>query len=190
MKVSERERRLIAVLGVMAVVVGGWWLLRQGGGLAGLPAELGGGGAVVDLDGYDVAVLDIAALQSGPSEYPVGRNPWTFGKPPPPPPRETPVRPPRTEPVRPRNVPVSAPVEQGPPPRQLPQVDVTFIGSFGPDERKIAVFTDGEDTIYNLQIGDVLKDSFRVHQIGFESVDLAYVEFPEEPPARLALGDS
>ncbi len=190
MKVSQRERRLLALALVLAVAAGGWWLVRGNGPLGRLPAEDGVGGAGIDLDGYDVAVLDLFELQAGPSEYPVGRNPWTFGAAPPPPRREVPPPPPRKTVPPPPREPAPAPVEQGPPPRQLPEVDVTFIGSFGPERRKIAVFTDGEDTLYNLRVGDVLKDSFRVHQIGFESVDLAYVEFPEEPPTRLALGDS
>ncbi|MGH7339652.1 MAG: hypothetical protein ACREKH_04110, partial [Candidatus Rokuibacteriota bacterium] len=70
---------------------------------------------------------------------------------------------------------------------QLPEVDLTYLGSFGPEERPIAVLTDG-DAIYNAVEGDVVEGQFVVAHIGYESVDLAYVEFPEEPPARLAVG--
>lgn len=73
---------------------------------------------------------------------------------------------------------------QGP---QLPAIELEYLGSFGPPERRIAVFTDGAE-IYNAVEGEVLQGKFVVAQIGYESVDLAYVEFPEEPPARLAVG--
>jgi hypothetical protein len=70
---------------------------------------------------------------------------------------------------------------------QPPPVDVTFLGSFGPPTRRIAVFTDGK-TIYNAERGDTLSGKFVVHAIGFESVDLTFVGFPDVPPERLAVG--
>ena len=35
---------------------------------------------------------------------------------------------------------------------------------------------------------DVLEGRFVVAHIGYESVDLGYLEFPDEPPARLPVG--
>jgi hypothetical protein len=66
-------------------------------------------------------------------------------------------------------------------------VDVVFLGSFGPDGRRIAVFSDGTD-IYNVLQGGILKRVFRVDKIGFESADLGFVDFPDEPSQRLAAG--
>jgi hypothetical protein len=66
-------------------------------------------------------------------------------------------------------------------------VDVTYLGSFGSPERRIAVFSDGK-TIYNATRGDTLGGKFVVHAIGYESVDLTFVGFPDVPPERLAVG--
>jgi hypothetical protein len=87
-------------------------------------------------------------------------------------------------------VPSGPPVPPPPPPRpQPPPIDVEYLGSFGPPEAAIAVFTDG-DEIHNLRLGDVIEGKFRVVRIGYESVDLAFVNFPEEPAARLPVGRS
>ena len=49
------------------------------------------------------------------------------------------------------------------------------------------MFFDGS-SIYNAGRGDVLNQKFQVVEIGLESVDLGFVGFPDEPPARLAIG--
>ena len=68
-----------------------------------------------------------------------------------------------------------------------PPVDVVFLGSFGPDRNRFAVFSDGNE-IFNAGEGDVLKDKFVVMRIGFESADLGFVGFPEAPAQRLEIG--
>ena len=62
-----------------------------------------------------------------------------------------------------------------------------FLGSFGPDGRKIAVFTDDDDILNALE-GDVLNKKFIVGPIGYESVEMGFVGFPDAPPTRLAAG--
>ena len=79
-------------------------------------------------------------------------------------------------------LPPPPPVEVVPPP-----VDVAFLGSFGPDRGRIAVFTDGTD-LYNARIGDVVKAHFVVEAIGYESADLKFVNFPDAPAQRLEAG--
>jgi hypothetical protein len=119
--------------------------------------------------------LDLEALESGSVAIEIGRDPFRFAAPPPPPPPPPAPRPPPPPPP---------PPPLGP---QPPPVDVTFLGSFGPPQRRIAVFTDGK-VIYNAERGDTLSGKFVVYAIGFESVDLTFVGFPDVPPERLAVG--
>jgi hypothetical protein len=123
----------------------------------------------------EVVKLDLEALAAAGGEIEIGRDPFRFAAPPPPPP--PPPRPPAPPPAPP-------PPPLGP---QPPPVDVTFLGSFGPPQRRIAVFSDGK-TIYNALRGEILGDKFIVHAIGYESVDLTFVGFPDVPPERLAVG--
>jgi hypothetical protein len=67
-------------------------------------------------------------------------------------------------------------------------VDVTLLGIFGPEDRRIAVLQDGE-TLINALRGDVVKEKFIIHRIGYETVDLRFVGFPDVPPARIEIGD-
>ena len=53
--------------------------------------------------------------------------------------------------------------------------------------REIAVFSDGKE-ILNAFAGDVLHQEFVVRSIGFESADIGFVNFPDEPAKRLAVG--
>ncbi|MBZ0089277.1 MAG: hypothetical protein K8H90_02750, partial [Thermoanaerobaculia bacterium] len=70
-----------------------------------------------------------------------------------------------------------------------PEVTLVYLGSFGPNQRRVAVFADaGRDKIYNALAGDVLEGKFIVDRIGYESVDVKFVGFPEAPAKRLAIG--
>ena len=187
---SELRSRLLlmGLLGLLVAVVA----LRV------VPA-LGGGGdswwqqgttrAALDDDlGVEVLELHTAQLQRSPQEFQIGRDPWRFGaapKPEAPPPVARPK--PKARPVERRPPPVAEPVDREPSKPQPPPVDVTFLGTFGPENRKIAVFFDGT-SIYNAGRGDVLNQKYQVVDIGLESVDLGFVGFPDEPPARLAIG--
>ena len=53
-----------------------------------------------------------------------------------------------------------------------------YLGSFGPDGTTIAVFSDGQ-TILNARQGEILQDRFIVEEIGPESVEIGYVDFPD-----------
>jgi hypothetical protein len=74
-----------------------------------------------------------------------------------------------------------------PPKPQPPPVDVQYLGSFGSATAPIAVFTDGEE-IFNVRQGEVIEGKFRVVRIGYESVDLSFVGFPDAPAERLPVG--
>ena len=71
----------------------------------------------------------------------------------------------------------------------LVTVNVTYLGSFGPESKRVAVFADESgQNLYNARTGDVLEGKFIVYRIGYESVDLKFVGFPDEPARRLAIG--
>ncbi len=129
-----------------------------------------------------VVDLDLAALELKPGQFSPGRDPFRFqARPaPPPPPKPPPAPKPQPAPVAPRPAPA-------PPQRRPPPIDFVYLGSFGPKEGRIAVFWDQSD-IYNAGVGQVLKEKFVVRGIGFESADIGFVEFPEEPTRRLAAG--
>lgn len=180
MKLAKREKVLIGVLAAVLLFFGARTLLRlASGGDLGLSLGIGSPArraAAQDLD-IEVSELRVADLDRRSRKLTVGRDPFRFGvatRPPAPPP------PPRAPPSR---------VVQPPPPSgpQPPRVDLDYLGSFGPTRRKIAVFSDGE-TIHNAMTGDIIEGKFIVHQIGYESVDLKFVGFPDVPAKRLAAG--
>ena len=172
----RRQRLLLAVLAVAAAIFAVTRvpsMLEPGGG--GGPRF----GAAAGVGEARVAELEIGLLEAAPRDYAPGRDPFRYYEPPPPPPPPPPPLPP----VEVEQTP-PPPVDPGP---QLPEIDLTYLGSFGRSENPIAVLTNG-DTIHNTVEGEVVGGRFVVVQIGLESVDLGYVEFPDEPPARLAVG--
>ena len=185
MNPEVRRNALLVVLILVAAFAGGRWVLDRLG--AGAGAMLGGSGLdsvdVESLLGIEVAELRTDDLVVSGGELTPGRDPWRFG------PASTPKPQPRPPAPKPDVVKPKAPkpsaVEPAKP--EPPPIDLVFLGNFGPTRRKIAVFDDGE-TVYIALIGDVVKEKFQVHQIGFESVDLTFVGFPDEPPKRLAIG--
>ena len=63
-----------------------------------------------------------------------------------------------------------------------------YLGSFGPRDRRIAVFEDpAGGGVFNAREGETLQGKFIVDKIGYESVDLRFVGFPDEPPRRLGI---
>ncbi|HEX7184977.1 MAG TPA: hypothetical protein VF756_24330 [Thermoanaerobaculia bacterium] len=144
--------------------------------------------------------LRVADLRIRARDYTPGRDPWRFVEPPPPPPPPPPQ-----------------PPQGGPSPEELermrqaqeelarqraaelarqqaeeaartpPPFTMAYLGSFGPAERRIAVFSDGA-SIINAQEGEVIGGKFIVAHIGYESVDIQAVGYPDAPPQRLAVG--
>lgn len=186
---DRRQRILLAVLLLILIVFGGsrlrQWLSSLGAGeVFGLRARRPDVSAVLQAD---VAVLDRTESANFVPEFTPGRNPWTYGrKPTPPPPPPPPPVEKQPEVVKPRDLAPVVPRDPTPVKPTPPPIDVEYIGSFGPRNRKIAVFETGETTI-NAQEGDVVNRKFRVYSIGFESVDLTFEGFPDEPPQRVAL---
>lgn len=190
-KQALQKKVLFGLLAVLALVAL-WRLLPDFGGPGDTSATVQAAGGAVRAGARrgqraeqplpsEVVALDLDALDPQAQSYEIGRNLWTFYQPPPPPP------PPPPPVVRRPPPPV---VPQGPPPpvvRQPPAIDFDYLGSFGPKNRPIAVFADG-DQIINALAGDVLKGKFIVTEIGLESVSIQFVEFPDASAVRLEVG--
>ena len=199
MSPEQRQKVLLALLVVMAAVAA-WvyvlpWLTAEPA--ASTRARAGAAGAA----GPEVAEVRLDALSAVPRNYQPGRNPFAYGEPPKPPgptPEELARRQAEAEAraraaeaarraaAQEREAEIAANPPEPPRP-QPPSFTLTYLGSFGPASRRIAVFTDGEE-IYNAVQGEVLAGQFVVADIGYESVGIQYVNFPDEPVLRVAIG--
>ncbi|MGB5881354.1 MAG: hypothetical protein WBH85_15100 [Thermoanaerobaculia bacterium] len=192
----ERRKQFIFAALALALLFLGWRQIRQGSFGTSKTVERAAGGparGAVTANGVGngdplVVELRVGDLEREPGDYAPGRDPFRFGAPPPPPP------PPPAEPdpdaLRRAEEALAAqePPEEATPPQPVPPpVDVVFLGSFGSAKRRLAVFSNGK-AIFNVLEGGVLNEKFVVVRIGFESVDVGFVDFPDAPPERLAVG--
>lgn len=192
---EERQKLLLALLVVVLLVVA-WRQLSPRFSSAGDAGSLAssqaasraarsGRGAPLPT----VVDLRLTDLEKSEAHFSPGRDPFRFGEAPrPEAPKPDPTPAADDAAVREaldrvrQNSDAEGGVVARPPP-----LDVIFLGSFGPKARKVAVFSDGRD-IYNVFEGGVLKDQFIVVHIGYESADVGFVDFPESPAQRLAVG--
>lgn len=196
MTLSARERRLLVLLaaGVVVLVLRWvWGLADPSGGVAG-PRRAARGGAraaTVEALPTGLTVLETDQLDRAPAPFEVGRDLFSFGPPPAPPPPPPPTA---EELERQRELAAARDrlareaAERAAIPRP-PEIPYRFLGSFGPDGRRIAVFSDGGASIQNVLEGEVFGRQFVLRRIGLESVDVGWVDFPDEPPRRLAVGE-
>ena len=112
---------------------------------------------------------------------PVGRDPWRFDDPPR---RLVPT-------ANGPGVAVPAVATTPPPlaaaiPAVLPSPEpaLRYLGTFGPPEKKIAVFTDGSQPVNRLE-GDLIDPRFRVIRIAYDFVEVERVDDPAAPALRL-----
>jgi hypothetical protein len=143
--------------------------------------------------GDRVAVLRVPDLDRVPGQERVGRDPWRFVDPPPPPPPAPPkphiptaaeleaMRRAQEEAAERARLAAIEAAKPKPPPFTM-----EYLGRFGPPEKKIAVFTDGKQIVNALE-GQVIDNKFIVARIGYESVDIKFVSFPETPALRLGV---
>ena len=133
---------------------------------------------LLDEHQFDMALLDVEE-----SAVEVDRDPFRYGRvpPPTPAPAKVPPRPPPQPPPK-------APEPTGPVPPTPPPFTHTYLGSFGSVGLRIAVFEDQEGTVVNAFEGEVMEGKFKVLKIGFESVDIEFVGFPDKPAKRLEIG--
>jgi hypothetical protein len=200
-RISAREKRLLALLGLVAGValLRALWLLAAPPPppplVAGLsearPAPRGRGSRAPAAPPTSVVLLRTDRLEAEPEEFAVGRDLFRFGPPPappapPPPTADELARMRELEAERRRQAEERARLAAIPRP---PEVTLRFLGSFGPPRSKIAVLTDATGArVWNARVGDVLDGKFIVDKIGFESVDLRFVGFEDAPPRRLEVG--
>ncbi len=185
---TQRQKQLLAGLLVVLAAMIGYRLLDNGGSGRDSGSRASRPGAIeAELAKIEMPHLDLEALQREAAAYAPGRDPFRYGAPPPKPKPPPPSKPaPRRARQQPRARPAQA-TPAPPPKRQPPRVDFVYLGSFGPEERRIAVFTKDEQ-ILNALVGDVLLDRFIVDKIGFESADIKFVGFPDAPEKRLEAG--
>lgn len=144
--------------------------------------------------GDRVAVLRVAELDRIPPNLTIGRDPWRFVDPPPPPPPKPPPPPPppsaeelrRLEEARRRAEEAArlAAIEAAKP--KPPEFTMEYLGLFGPPDKKIAVFSNGKAEIIARE-GEIIDNKFIVARIGYESVDIRFVGFPDWPAKRLGV---
>jgi hypothetical protein len=211
---GSRLRNFLIVLGVLLMVLA-WRYLRPALGLGGggeavvaaRPAagfDEDGGAPVRSLPaggerrsarpGDRVEVLRMADLDRVPADSAPGRDPWRFVDPPPPPPPKPYV--PSAEELRrmeeerrraeeaARAAAAAAAAEAAKP--KPPEFTMEYLGNFGPAQKRIAVFSNGKK-IYNAVEGEVIESKFVVARIGYESVDIRFVGFPDWPAKRLGV---
>ncbi len=196
---AERRRWLFTALGVLLLALIVRYVPWSGGDEALAPARGGRSGTAPSgaIEAPDaVAELALGSLARTPKSLPVGRDPWRFYEPPPPPPPPPPPQPTQADLERQRLALEQAAREaaerqrlaleeaQRPKP---PKFTFRYLGSFGPKDRPLAAFSDGK-TIINAREGDVILVKFRVAKIGYESVDIKFIDFPDLPAQRLAVG--
>jgi hypothetical protein len=187
---EARQKQVLVVLVLVLVAVGVRTALKITGSGSGGGGRRAGQARALALrggadTGPDIVDLRLEDLEQKPGEFQPGRDPFRFrpkevAKPPPPPPPPPPKpanKNPKSRPKRPQQAAKPQP----------PEPVFKFLGSFGPRDRLIAVFSDSVE-IFNVAEGDVFKEAFVVKKIGFESADIGWVDFPDEPARRLEAG--
>jgi hypothetical protein len=200
---APRERKLLLALGGLAglAVLRGLWVLMSPPPVPAIakvrPAAAarssfarGGRGAVPELP-KEIAELRLTELEGQPRALTVGRDPFRFGPPPPPPPPPPPTKEElarRAAEDEARRLEAEAAYRDSLIPKP-PPVTLVYLGSFGPERQRIAVFADAAgENLYNVRVGETVEGKFIVDRIGYESVDLKFVGFPDEPAKRLPIG--
>ncbi len=139
----------------------------------------------VDLDKLEVVELrlDLLSRVDKKSSPNIGRDPWRYGQivsridtPPPPPPKPKKVEPPK----------VVEKEDEGP---RLPSLSgISFLGSFGPDYKRVAVFKFGDGTLEIVPEGDTFGREFIVRRVDYEWVEIGFVNFPNAPTRKIFVG--
>ncbi|MEM9558321.1 MAG: hypothetical protein AAGC60_28975 [Acidobacteriota bacterium] len=172
-----RQRQLAIALVVLLVVLVGWRFGGESvvGWLRGDDPSARRAQRTRLLADQQIVDVRLDALGGQAGTYQPDRNLFRYGEPP----RQAP--PPRS----PRPLAPPPPVVAPPPPEPTitvprpPPVSIELIGIFGPERRRIAVFRDGEEIVNALR-GDEIKNQFILNEIGFQSVVLGFVGFPDD----------
>lgn len=160
----QQQKKLLAVLVVILVGFATYRAIQlTGEGQAASRRSRGANPVERVLAELEVPRLNLQSLRREAATYTPGRDPFRFGAAPKPaqPVRQRPKE--TTKPKRKRRqpAPVPAATPAKPPAPRPPEVTFTYLGSFGPSDRRIAVFVKG-DEIFNALAGDVLLKNFIV----------------------------
>ena len=199
LKPKGKELLLGALLVAIAATV---WRQLGSESPSGGPGRRGGPVLKADLASLRVFAVDWEALSAPRPSYEPGRNIFQFGAvpvPTPPPPTEAEkaaiksvqdalqrqqaeaaaaaARAAAEEAARQAEIQkAQANLPPPPPPRPVPPaINYKFIGYIGPPEHKIAVLHDGTDLLFARQ-GEVIGQSFRILEIGYESIKIGYTD--------------
>ncbi len=194
---SQRQRLMLGALGLLMLALIVRYVPWSGDEEALGPARARTGSAAANAadSGDAVAELALGSLSQVPHSAPAGRDPWRYYVPPPKPPPPPHVA--TQEELERDRLALEQAAREAAERQRLaaeeaarpkpPKFTFKYLGSFGPKNRPLAAFSDGK-TILNVREGDVILSKFRVAKIGYESVDIKYLEFPDEPALRLAVG--
>lgn len=207
MSLAPRERKLLlalAALGGLAALRAIWVLVVVDSPPPKAPARAAARSAAAPRSSFgksprrgveelpkEIVELRLAELEGQARALTVGRDPFRFGPFPPPPPPPPPTREElarRRQEAEERRLAAQEALRLAAIPKP-PPVTLVYLGSFGTEKRRIAVFADAAgENLYNVRVGEVVEGKFIVDRIGYESVDLKFVGFPDEPAKRLAIG--
>jgi hypothetical protein len=193
---SRRQAILLGVLAVVLVFAIVRWRsgshpsapeppggLRSPGSTPASPGRRAGGR---EISPDEVPVLSVADFQPHAPTTPnaSGRDLFDLREPThPPPPTPTPAPP---LPGDPRFI-GPLPPPPPPPPPQPPEITFKFIGTLGHKSHPIAVVVQG-DQVYVAQAGDTLFGKFVLRKVGYESIDVGFIGFPESETRRVGIG--
>ena len=163
---KPREKRLVIVLGAVAVAaLLTWWLRHKG------PAAVSTRSAAVDPTPEPVPLIDLERLPHERPKLRIGlRDIFAFGPPPTLPPTAQPANPPPTP------DPQEALIPTPPPGPRLPPLTLKYIGSVenGRGARVAVLLTDRNELLTG-QAGEVVANRYKIAKIGLESVDIEEV---------------
>jgi hypothetical protein len=142
-------------------------------------------GAAKEVNPDDVPVISVADLapQTQRTNSDPGRDLFELRDP-----TRPPLPTPTPAPIAPGDVRFVGPLPPPPPtPTPAPpEIAFKFIGTFGPKDHPIAVVQQG-DQVLNVRAGDKLFGKFILRKVGFESIDVGFVGFPESETRRLGI---
>jgi len=139
----------------------------------------GGPGAQQDAEDRDFGqppVVRMDLLSQDREDFdPLGRDLFAYYVPPPPPKKYQPPPPPPPTPKRQLPPPPPPPTTPKPAAPTAPLPNFTYLGFFGPKDRKIAAF-DGDDGVMLATIGEVVEKQFRLSEFKHDSVVMTYTD--------------
>jgi len=132
----------------------------------------------------EIPDIDVSAFSRRPEgTATVSRDLFKFKEPPPPPkpkPRPAPV-------VLGDGRFIGPPPPPPPPPKpQPPAIAFQFTGTFGTSKAPVAAIVEG-DRLTLVRRGDVVDGKFIIRHVGYESLDVGFVGFPESEVRRIPI---